>query len=137
MQCGLLQSSCVYLDAPECCMQCSPHLLMVYSLRPWWRCFGEKVPIHPRRCRSRPIFHVTNSGLRQGGGGGGTYDHIPRERCTYTTPIGSELTSMGHTDTVRVSLYTQTHSGMGMHLVSWGITAHTHKHIMSPRRTAL
>jgi len=44
-------------------VQKSSHLVMAYSASPEWRCTAANVPIQPRRCRSRPIFHVTNSGL--------------------------------------------------------------------------
>src|SRR6218665_1002920 len=40
------------------------NLVIAYSLSPLWRLMAENVPIHPRRWRSRPVFHVTNSGLK-------------------------------------------------------------------------
>ncbi len=40
------------------------YLVTAYSLRPLWRLMAVKVPIHPRRRRSPPIFHVTNRGLK-------------------------------------------------------------------------
>lgn len=39
------------------------HLVSVYSLSPECKFMAEKVPMHPRNLLSRPIFHVTNSGL--------------------------------------------------------------------------
>lgn len=39
------------------------YLVSVYSLSPECRFMAEKVPMHPRNRLSRPIFHVTNSGL--------------------------------------------------------------------------
>ena len=41
------------------------YLVTAYSLRPPWRLVAEKVPIQPRSRRSRPIFHVTNKGLKR------------------------------------------------------------------------
>lgn len=40
------------------------HLVSVYSLSPECKFMAEKVPMHPRNLLSRPIFHVTNSGLQ-------------------------------------------------------------------------
>jgi len=37
---------------------------MAYSASPECKCTAANVPMQPRKCRSRPIFHVTNSGLQ-------------------------------------------------------------------------
>lgn len=39
-------------------------LVSAYSLSPDWRFNSENVPMQPRKRSSRPIFHVTNSGLK-------------------------------------------------------------------------
>lgn len=41
------------------------YLVNVYSLSPEWRFMAEKVPMQPRSRLSRPVFHVTKSGLKQ------------------------------------------------------------------------
>ena len=40
------------------------YLVRVYSLSPECRFMAENVPIQPRNRLSLPIFHVTNSGLK-------------------------------------------------------------------------
>lgn len=41
------------------------YLVNVYSLSPEWRFMAEKVPMQPRSRLSRPVFHVTKSGLKR------------------------------------------------------------------------
>ena len=41
------------------------YLVSVYSLSPEWRFMAEKVPMQPRSRLSRPVFHVTKSGLKE------------------------------------------------------------------------
>lgn len=41
------------------------YLVNVYSLSPEWRFMAEKVPMQPRSRLSRPVFHVTKSGLQK------------------------------------------------------------------------
>lgn len=41
------------------------YLVNVYSLSPEWRFMAEKVPMQPRSRLSRPVFHVTKSGLKK------------------------------------------------------------------------
>ncbi len=40
-------------------------LVKAYSFNPEWRFISENVPMQPRRRRSRPVFHVTKSGLKE------------------------------------------------------------------------
>lgn len=40
-------------------------LVSAYSFSPEWRLISEKVPMQPRKRWSRPIFHVTKSGLER------------------------------------------------------------------------
>lgn len=54
------------------------YLDIAYSLRPSCRFIAVNVPIQPRRRFSFPIFHVTNSGLKQKG-------KTERERWTIST----------------------------------------------------
>jgi hypothetical protein len=58
-----LHSPPALLCTTGCVAAGNGYLVTAYSLSPLWRFVGENVPMQPRSRLSRPIFHVTKSGL--------------------------------------------------------------------------